>query len=361
MIDLQRILDAQSLLARHFGPTPIARAASLSSPTHDTFLKIETGLPTGSFKVRGALYALSVNLAAGAVREVVCASTGNHGAAVAWAAQLLGIRATIFLPLNPNPVKAGRIRALGARLVESGTDLSDAIDAAEAYAAREGGFFLHDARDPDVPVGAGTIGLEIVDQLQAVDAIYVPMGDTALIRGVASAVKQRRPSTRIVGIVAECAPAYFLSWQRVVQAFRPALTADLPRSRDSRYGEPRRSSIEIDARGGGKARTTIAADAIVETATCDTIADGLAIRRPLAPNVAAIVELVDDVVMVSEEEMIAAIERLYAHEQVIAEPAGAAAAAAVLKRPTDEGTIVALVTGGNITPELRKRLVRDTV
>ena len=339
MIDLQRILDAQSLLARHFGPTPIARAASLSSPTHDTFLKIETGLPTGSFKVRGALYALSVNLAARAVREVVCASTGNHGAAVAWAAQLLGIRATIFLPVNPNPVKAGRIRALGARLVESGTDLSDAIDAAEAYAAREGAFFLHDARDPDVPVGAGTIGLEIVDQLPAVDAIYVPMGDTALIRGVASAVKQRRPTIRIVGVVAERAPAYLRSWENA------------RRAEGSRLRAPRASAGQAEPR----------ADDVVETATCDTIADGLAIRRPLAPNVAAIVELVDDVVMVSEEDMIAAIERLYAQEQVIAEPAGAAAAAAVLKQRTDQGTIAALVTGGNITPELRKRLVRDTV
>ncbi|HET6959731.1 MAG TPA: pyridoxal-phosphate dependent enzyme [Vicinamibacterales bacterium] len=334
MIDLQRILDAQSLLARHFGPTPIARAASLSSPTHDTFLKIETGLPTGSFKVRGALHALSLNLAAGAVREVVCASTGNHGAAVAWAAQLLGIRATIFLPANPNPVKADRIRTLGARLVESGTDLSDAIDAADAYAAREGAFFLHDARDPDVPVGAGTIGLEIVDQLPDVDTIYVPMGDTALIRGVASAVKQRRPTIRIVGVVAERAPAYLRSWENARRAEKSGRRAE---------------------------SSGLRADAVVETATCDTIADGLAIRRPLAPNVAAIVELVDDVLMVSEEDMIAAIERLYAQEQVIAEPAGAAAAAAVLKRPTDQGTIAALVTGGNITPELRKRLVRDTV
>src|SRR3954447_10387298 len=113
-IDPQRIADAQSLLARHFGPTPIARAASLSSPGHDVLLKIETGLPTGSFKVRGALYALSMQLtrdttcladAHRAKAEVVCASTGNHGAAVAYAAQILGIRATIFLPEDPNPVK----------------------------------------------------------------------------------------------------------------------------------------------------------------------------------------------------------------------------------------------------------------
>src|SRR3954470_917837 len=128
-IDPQRIADAQSLLARHFGPTPIARAASLSSPGHDVFLKIETALPTGSFKVRGAIYSLSVNLGRGALAprpadaqsakaaEVVCASTGNHGAAVAYAARQLGVQATFFLPRHANPVKAARIRELGARLV----------------------------------------------------------------------------------------------------------------------------------------------------------------------------------------------------------------------------------------------------
>jgi threonine dehydratase len=307
-IDPQRIGDAQSLLARHFGPTRIARAASLSSPGRDVFLKIETELPTGSFKVRGAIYSLAMKVAAKTpVAEVVCASTGNHGAAVAYAARQLAVRATIFLPTTPNPVKAARIRDLGARLVESGVDLSAAIDAAQAYAAREGAFFLHDASDPDVPVGTATIGLEIVAQLPAVDVIYVPMGDTALIRGVASAAKQHRASIRIVGVVARNAPAYLLSWNH-----------------------------------GG----------VLETATCDTIADGLAIRRPLAPNVAAIRELVDDVAMVSEEEMIAAIERLYAREQLIAEPAGAAATAAVLKAPPAARTSVALVTGANIAPAL---------
>jgi len=311
-IDPQRIRDAQSLLARHFGPTRIARAASLSSPGRDVFLKLETDLPTGSFKVRGAIYALAAKVAVPQtpVAEVVCASTGNHGAAVAYAARLLGVRATIFLPADPNPVKAARIRDLGARLVESGADLSAAIDAAQDYAARASAFFLHDASDPDVPVGTATIGMEIVDQLPAVDVIYVPMGDTALIRGVASAAKQQRASIRIVGVVAERAPAYLLSWQKH--------------------------------------------NDVVETATCDTIADGLAIRRPLAPNVAAIRELVDDVVMVSEEEMIAAIALLYAREQVIAEPAGAAATAALMKNLPTAQTSVALVTGSNIAPDVRR-------
>jgi threonine dehydratase len=415
MIDSQRIDDAQSLLARYFGPTRIARAASLSSPGHDVFLKLETDLPTGSFKVRGAIYSLSRTLARDglkavpyvpeptsardglkavpyvpeptpardglkavpyvrevgntpvgdglqavpqgtiaaphslvgdglqavphrAITEVVCASTGNHGAAVAYAAQLFGVAATIFLPVDPNPVKAARIREFGARIVEAGVDLTVAIDAAQDYAARTGAFFLHDASDPDVPVGTATIGIEVVDQLPDVDVIYVPMGDTALIRGVASAAKLRRPSIRIVGVVAEQAPAYQLSWRKsrttagtdVVQAFRPADAADL------------------------KVRTT-SDNHVVETETCDTIADGLAVRRPLAPNVAAIRELVDEIIAVSEQEMIATIDLLFAREQVVAEPAGAAAAAGLLKHATQGRTNVVLVTGNNIAPDVRRK------
>ena len=333
-IDPQRIRDAQSLLARHFGPTRIARAASLSSPGHDVFLKIETALPTGSFKVRGAIYALSKRIerdrlkaVPSAISEVVCASTGNHGAAVAYAAQQACAKATIFLPADPNPVKAARILALGGRIVKAGADLSAAIDAARDYAERAPAFFLHDASDPDVPVGTATIGAEIVAQLPDVDVIYVPMGDTALIRGVASAAKQDRASIRVVGVVAEQAPAYFLSWTGTAGS------------------RPR-------AHGASARRATPGSDVVVETATCNTIADGLAIRRPLAPNVAAIRELVDDVVMVSEEEMIAAINRLYARERVIAEPAGAAATAALLKAPAVARTSVVLVTGGNIAPGL---------
>ena len=316
MIEPSRIRDAQSLLARYFGPTRIARAASLSSPGRDVFLKIETELPTGSFKVRGAIYALSQHPG---VQEVVCASTGNHGAAVAYAARLLGVPATIFLPDHPNPVKAARIRELGARLLESGVDLSAAIDAAHDYAARGGAFFLHDASDPDVPAGTATIGAEIVEALPDVDVIYVPMGDTALIRGVASAAKQHRASIRMVGVVAEQAPAYLLSWTGA-------------------------RSLQL---GAG------CEDALVETDACDTIADGLAIRRPLAPNVAAIRELVDEVVAVSEQEMLDAIVWLRTREDLVAEPAGAAATAALRTRADAAARVsVALVTGCNIAPGL---------
>jgi threonine dehydratase len=286
-------------------PTPLVAARSLSAGGGQTYLKNETVLPTGSFKVRGALHSLTVNLARRRITEVVAASTGNHGAAVAWAAKAAGCRAIIFLPSNPNPVKAERIRGLDARIVESGADLSAAIEGANQYAQETGAFFLHDAADADVPAGTAAIGAEILLQQPAVDRIYVPMGDTALIRGVAAAVKRVKPATTIIGVVAANAPAYLLSWR---------------------------------------------AGHVVETDTAATIADGQAVRRPLAANVSAIRALVDEVQPVSEEEMRAAIRHLRQHEQITAEPAGAAATAAYLKDPPFSVCSVLLVTGGNIAP-----------
>lgn len=153
--------------------------------------------------------------------------------------------------------------------------------------------------------------MEIVAQLPGVDRIYVPMGDTALIRGVASAVKQLKPSASVVGVVAERAPAYFQSWQQ------------------------RRA---------------------VETDSADTMADGLAVRRALAPNVSAILDLLDDVRTVSEGELMGAIGHLLKHEGVTAEPAAAASTAAFLKDSHPPATSVLLVTGCNIAPDVLKLL-----
>jgi threonine dehydratase len=312
-IPLARIEEAQRVLAGHFPVTRLVRADTLGAGDRRVYLKLESELPTASFKVRGAVYALSAKTADGHVSEVVAASTGNHGAAVAYAARALGVRATIFLPAHSNPVKADRVRALGARLVEGGVNLAAAIDAADAYARREGAFFLHDASDPDIPAGAGTIGAEIVAQLPDVNTIYVPMGDTALVRGVASAARQLEPSVQIVGVVSARAPAYYLSWKA---------------------GSP------------------------VPTETADTIADGLAVTRPLAANVADIRELVDRVETVDEDELVAAIEWLMTREGVVAEPAGAAATAALLSDNPRSGTIVVLVTGANLAPAVLRLVAR---
>lgn len=307
---LDQIREAQQLLASYLPRTRLVPAAEMFPPEAQVHLKLETELPTGSFKPRGALLALVKNVRHRAIQEVTASSTGNHGAAVAWAAKTLGIRATIFLPANPNPVKRKNIAALGARIVEAGgPDLAHAFQLAQEYSATPGIYFLNDATDPYVLAGPATIGLEILEQLPGVAAIYVPMGDTALIRGIGAAVKQQNPNVKLIGVQAERAPSYYLSWK---------------------------------------------AGHAVSTETCDTCADGLATRTPEPANVQAIREVVDDVILVSEDQMIDAVRLLYQREAVIAEPAGAASTAAFRKHPS-AGPVTLLVTGANVPASIRQR------
>lgn len=315
--NISTIREAQRFLAKYFAPTRLVAALFLSEQVgKKAYLKLETELPTGSFKVRGAIYALGQRMKKGSVREVVASSTGNHGAAVAYAAKEFGIAVRIFLPSNCNPVKRGRIAALGAAIVESGGgDLASAFELAAEYAKQPGVFFLNDATDTDLPAGPATIGCEILEQLPAASAILVPMGDTALIRGIAAAAKQIAPRVKIIGVQAERAPAYYLSWK------------------------------------AGKA---------VGTETCDTIADGLATRTPEAANVRDVMSLVDDVVLVSEKQMLRAIELLLVEEHVLAEPAGAASSAALLQSSADCGDHpVLVVSGANISREVLKLAIHD--
>jgi threonine dehydratase len=310
--DIASAREAQRFLQQSLPATRLLPAPSLTSAAApQVYLKVESDLPTGSFKVRGALYALSRRLGQGPVREVVASSTGNHGAAVAYAARQLGVAATIFVPAGANPVKLGRIAAQGGRVVEGGRDLSEAIDSASAYAAKQNACLLHDATDPDIPIGTATIGCEIVDQLPSVTTIIVPMGDTALIRGIAGAARALSPSIRIIGVQAERAPSYYLSWRQ------------------------RR---------------------VVGTDSCDTIADGLATRTPIDANVRDILELVSDVRLVTEDDMLRAIRRLLIDEHVVSEPSGAAATAA-FEQSRDEwrGDVVLIMSGANVTVEVLER------
>jgi len=307
---------ARELLSRYFRPTRLVSAESLAQRSGArVHLKIESDLPTGSFKPRGALKALLTTVAQRPVLGVVAASTGNHGAAVAYAARIAKVGATIFLPVNPNPVKRARIVALGARVIERG-DMggSAASEGAAEFARAHGHYFLDDASDPLVPAGTATIAAEIFDEIAEPDVVFIPMGDTALIRGVAAEAKRRHPGVRIIGVQAEQAPAYVRSWQQ------------------------------------GR---------VVIPDACDTIADGLASLRPLEANVIAIRELVDEVRLVSESELLDAIRILLLDEHVVAEASGAAATAAFLQDPSAyaDAEIVLLVTGANVSPEVLRRAV----
>jgi threonine dehydratase len=311
-----QVAAARQLLSRYLQPTRFVKAESLESRSQaQVYLKIETDLPTGSFKLRGALNALLTTAAERPVSGVVAASTGNHGAAVAYAARILKVGATIFLPENPNPVKRARILALGANVIERGAmGESAASEGAAEFARDHGHYFLDDASDPLVPVGTATIAGEILDEIRAPDVIFAPMGDTALIRGVAAEAKRCHPGVRIVGVQAEQSPAYVRSWQQ------------------------------------GR---------VVVTDKCDTIADGLAALHPVEANVIAIREMVDEVRLVSESELLDAIRILLLDEHVVAEAAGAAATAAFLQDPSAyaDAKVVLLVTGANLSPEVLRRAV----
>ncbi len=308
-MNLAEIEQTQEWLLRFFPPTRLVPAPSLSCRTGaDVYLKLECELPTGSFKVRGALVAAERRKQQGALSGLVASSTGNHGAAVAFAARLHGVPATIFLPERPNPVKRARIVELGASVVEAGRYDDEGREHAARYARERGWCFVEDGRDPNLLLGTATIGREIIEQLPGADVVFVPVGDTTLIRGLALAAKQLRPQVRIVGVQAEHAPAYFRSWRE------------------------------------GRA---------VTTETCDTVADGLAVRAAIAENVRELRGLVDEMRLASEEEMLSAVFHLLVEEHVVAEPSGAAATAALLKSGDEfAGKKVALaVTGSNIAPQ----------
>ena len=189
----RQVEEARELLSKYLRPTRLVRAESLERRADgQVYLKIESDLPTGSFKPRGALNALLTNAGQRTLAGVVAASTGNHGAAVAYAARIANLAATIFLPENPNPVKRARILGLGAKVVERGAaDQLAAIEAAAAFSREHGHYFLDDSSDLLVPAGAATIASEILDEVPRPDVIFVPIGDTALIRGVAAEAKRR--------------------------------------------------------------------------------------------------------------------------------------------------------------------------
>lgn len=183
-MDFAGIERARALLRDSIPVTRLVPADSLAqaSAAH-VYLKLENEAPTSSFKCRGALHTLCQQVQRGPVAGVVTSSTGNHGAAIAWAARRMGVPALIFLPEHPNPVKRARIAQQGARIVEAGRDVEESREHAARYAAEHDWFLVVDGQDEDLTSGAATVGCEIVEQLPSTDVIYVPVGDSSLIRG----------------------------------------------------------------------------------------------------------------------------------------------------------------------------------
>jgi len=289
--------------------TPLERSHGLSGIARsDVYLKLENLQRTGSFKVRGALWALARRVEAGEGDRVATASAGNHGLGLAFAAHALGVHATIFVPRHAPRVKRERIRSLGAelRLVEG--DYDDAHAEALAHAKREGVPYIHAYSDPDVVTGQGTVALEILASLPDVATVVVPIGGGGLVGGVGGALRAIAPWVRVIGAQSEATRAMHDSW---------------------------------------RAGYLIPGEAI------PTLCDGLSGDTSEA-SLRLASEVVNDIVLVTERGVEEAIRSLYLEEGLTVEGSAAVGVAAIREArvTAGDGPTAVVITGGNVDASL---------
>lgn len=308
-LSIDRIVAACRAIDPVFLATPQYSDAQLDAALgRQVVVKVETANPLRSFKGRGADFLVG-QIPAGPT--IVCSSTGNFGQAVAYAGRRRDRAVEVFVPEQVNPVKLARMRAFGARVTPTGVDSAAAEAAArDRVATLPHCIYVEDGRETAIAEGAGTIGLELA--ATPFDTLVVPVGDGALITGVACAIKAHRPHTRVVGVCASGAPCMALSW---------------------RAGRP------------------------VSTDRTDTIAEGVEVRVPVPESVARLVALVDDMVLVDDRHLLDAM-RLGAETLGLwLEPAGAAGLAAIRVHDLPGERIATILTGSNLRPEHAREIV----
>ncbi|HYM98039.1 MAG TPA: threonine/serine dehydratase, partial [Candidatus Sulfotelmatobacter sp.] len=265
---------------------------------------------------RGALNRLSRLSEAQRAAGVITASAGNHGMGLAYAAAQFKTPATVYVPEGANQFKVEAIRRLGAEVVAAGSNYHGAY--VEAMKAREasGATFVHAYDDPDVIAGQGTVAMEILHDLADLTTVIVPIGGGGLIAGISLYLKARRPGVRVVG---------------------------------------------VEPTGADAMRRSIESGEIVTLDRVDTMADGLAASAPSRLTFDIVRRCVDEVVLVREEEMLEAIRLLFEWEHLLAEPAGAAALAALLHRhrPVPGAAVVVIISGANVTDEVMLKALKS--
>jgi threonine dehydratase len=312
------VLRARHMVSHYLPRTPLLPSLALSKLLgFDLHLKYENHQPIGAFKVRGGLNLVSTLETSERTRGVITASTGNHGQSIAYAARTFGVHAVIVMPEESNPDKVESMANLGAEIIFCGRDFEDARLQAEQQARDQGMYYVHPANEPLLIAGVGTIGLEILEDLPSVQTIIVPIGAGSGVCGISIVAKSINPQIQIIGVQAERAPSVYLSWKE------------------------RR---------------------IVDTPSCDTFAEGLATRSAFALPLSIMQDLIDDMVLVSEDELQSAIVLLLEKVHTIAEGAGAASTAAAikLKEHLAGQTVACVLSGGNLPlPTLQRILARQ--
>lgn len=298
---IPRIIQTSRSIRPFLAPTPLVRSLHLSKHfDREVWLKLETESPVGSFKARGALRCL-MQMATEGHRVFTTASTGNHGMAVAYAGSVLGLQTHIFIPRNASPRKVELIREYTPNLVLTDCDFDAAKELARRRAVERGYYFIDDGGEQPIVEGTGTIGLEILAD-RSPEAVVVPVGNGALISGIGIVMKALSPSTRVIGVQPEQAATMYLSWKS---------------------GRP----VQLDS--------------------IDTIADGLASRVAVPEAVDTMLKVVDEMLLVSEEQIRQAMKLVTKTDGRIIEPSSAAAVAALGLPELRAQNVVAIMTGRN--------------
>ncbi len=312
----EAIERAAADLRPHLRPTPLqySRAFTAKAGCH-VHLKLEAMQPTRAFKVRGALTKLIRMHPEERASGLITASAGNHGQGVAYAAQVFGVPATVYVPETANQLKVEAIRRLGGRVIQVGRNYNDAFGEASRAQAASGATLVHAFDDPDVIAGQGTIGVELLDELPEFDTAIIPVGGGGLIGGISLYLKALRPAIKVVGV-------------------EPA--------------------------GADGMTKSLAVGHVVTVDAVRTMADGLAASAPGRLTLAIAQRCVDQMITVEESEMLRAIRLFFEWEHLLAEPAGAAALAALLYRysPAPGERVVVLLSGANVTDDVMVRALK---
>ena len=304
-------------LAPYLAPTPLQYSRAFTDKARCyVHIKVESIQPIRAFKVRGALTKVMRMHPEERSKGVITASAGNHGQGVAYAAATFNIPATVYVPETANQLKVEAIRRLGAQVVPAGRNYNDAYLEAMRHQEQGGATFVHAFDDPDVVAGQGTIAVELLRDLADVDTVLVPIGGGGLIGGISLYLKEKRPHVKVIG--AE------------------------PAGADSMY-------------------RSLKAGRIVTLERVNTIADGLAASAPGKLTFELAKRYVDDVVIVQEAEMLRAIRLVFEWEHLLAEPAGAAAIAALLYHysPSPNEKVAVILSGANVTDEVMVRALKS--
>lgn len=318
LVSFQNILEASKKIRNFITRTPTYPSVAFSRRTGaEVYLKLESFQPVGVFKIRGAvnkIYSLSPSELK---KGLIASSSGNHGLSVAYAAKIFGAKAVVVVPKNAVKEKIEAIESYGAEVVKYGKDYDEAYSKALEIQKETKTIFVHPFNDPFVIAGQGTIGLELLEGVPDLDTTIVPVGGGGLISGIAIAAKTLKPDIKVVGVQPEGASAVYRSWK------------------------------------AGK---------IVEIDSVRTVADGLVARKPLDLTFKIIRKHVDDILLVTDQEIGEAVLTLLREAHILAEPSGAASLAALLFRyhPKPKEKVALIISGANISIDYLASLLKKT-